>query len=350
MTTDPDDPERDAAVAKAWREHSAELPPAHLDAAILAAARRAVGSAPADATEDATGNAAARPRGATSPQRWWMPLAAAATIGAVAIGILQVVPQDHVVSDMRAPSVSDTPAPASSAASSVAPSAPRDALAPSERKDAPRALAESVAPHSPANIVPPPATPPPAVSRTNVAPAQPAPKILAQREADKVAAPGASMEPAPQPFPADKKRASDESGFAQDRAGAAGSIAAAPSASPPTEPQRALADAAPPPSPDAAATRAPARMAAARDERQRNEAAQSAPAAAGAKALAKTYAESTSGKPDDIDAWIVRIRKLHDDGKLAEAAKELVALRAAIPDADHRLPPELRAWAATVKP
>jgi len=45
MTTDPDDPERDAAVAKAWREHSAELPPAHLDAAILAAARRAVPTA-----------------------------------------------------------------------------------------------------------------------------------------------------------------------------------------------------------------------------------------------------------------------------------------------------------------
>ena len=66
--------------------------------------------------------------------------------------------------------------------------------------------------------------------------------------------------------------------------------------------------------------------------------------------MAKTYAESTSGKPVDVDAWIVRIRKLHDDGKLAEAAKELVALRAAIPDADHRLPPELRAWAATVKP
>ena len=47
---------------------------------------------------------------------------------------------------------------------------------------------------------------------------------------------------------------------------------------------------------------------------------------------------------------IVRIRKLHDEGKLADAAKELLALRQAIPDADGRLPPELRAWAATVKP
>jgi len=57
-----------------------------------------------------------------------------------------------------------------------------------------------------------------------------------------------------------------------------------------------------------------------------------------------------AAKPIDVDAWIVRIRKLHDDGKLADAAKELVALRAAIPDVDRRLPPELRTWAATVKP
>ena len=57
-----------------------------------------------------------------------------------------------------------------------------------------------------------------------------------------------------------------------------------------------------------------------------------------------------AAKPIDVDAWIVRIRKLHDDGKLADAAKELVAMRAAVPDADRRLPAELRAWAATVKP
>ncbi len=56
-----------------------------------------------------------------------------------------------------------------------------------------------------------------------------------------------------------------------------------------------------------------------------------------------------SGKAVDVDAWIARIRKLHDDGKLADAAKELNMLRAAIPDTDSRLPPELRAWAATVK-
>ena len=67
-----------------------------------------------------------------------------------------------------------------------------------------------------------------------------------------------------------------------------------------------------------------------------------------AKAVANV--DTPSAPSVDIAAWIVRIRKLHDDGKLADAAKELVALRATIPDADGRLPPELRAWAATVKP
>jgi hypothetical protein len=69
-------------------------------------------------------------------------------------------------------------------------------------------------------------------------------------------------------------------------------------------------------------------------------------------ALGKTAArmDAPTVSAADVDAWIVRIRKLHDEGKLADAAKELVALRAAAPDADSHLPRELRAWAATVKP
>jgi hypothetical protein len=68
-------------------------------------------------------------------------------------------------------------------------------------------------------------------------------------------------------------------------------------------------------------------------------------------ALGKTSANSARpAKDNDIDAWIARIHKLHDEGKLADAANELRALRRANPEADSRLPPELRAWAATVKP
>src|SRR5262249_46031872 len=89
------DSERDPVLEKAWRAHSLEAPPPGLDRAILAAAHRAVGSAPQDALQ-----AAAEAR---RPQRWWMPLAAAATIGVIAIGILQTAPQEPspMVSDDR---------------------------------------------------------------------------------------------------------------------------------------------------------------------------------------------------------------------------------------------------------
>jgi hypothetical protein len=285
MTQLPDNPERDPALADAWREHSNEMPPAPLDAAILAAAHRAVGSVPQDSGKQA--------RESTSPQRWWMPLAAAATIGAIALGILQTVPQDQPVT---ATSSSDMPSVASSVTSSVASSAAQDSLKAVERKDAPRAAAA------------------PAMAQ-----AKPAAKLVIRQVEESAAPPPASFAAAPQPFPADKKGEMADAVTATDRPGAA-----------------------------------PARMMVERDlSRQRNEVtAQSAPAASGAVALGKTTSSAESGfaKAIDVDGWIVRIRKLHDDGKLADAAKELVALRAAVPDADHRLPPELRAWAATVKP
>ena len=69
---DPIDPKLEALL----REHSTDAPSSDIDAAILAAAHRAVQSAPQSAV-----NRAAE---ATRPWRWWMPLAAAATIGAIA--------------------------------------------------------------------------------------------------------------------------------------------------------------------------------------------------------------------------------------------------------------------------
>ncbi len=337
MTT-PDIPERDARLSAAWREHSAEMPPAQLDAAILAAAHRAVGSVPQDAAKQAA-EAGKTAREATSPQRWWMPLAAAATIGAVALGILQTMPLEQ---SATAPSVSDMPSVASPPTSTS-----RDKLKVQERKDAPRAMAESAAPQTAATVVPPAAN-----ASANV-PARPAGKPVAPRDTDRVAPPSATLAAAPQPFPAEKKNESGESVDSKVRAGATPTFANAPTASPISEPQRQSADAMTAQSPPAPAAPALSRMAAARDDtRQRNEVAQSAPAASGAVVLAKkaTSADTASAKSIDVDAWIVRIRKLHDDGKLPDAAKELVALRAAIPDADRRLPPELRAWAATVKP
>jgi hypothetical protein len=333
MTHEPDIPERDPALDAAWREHSAELPSAALDAAILAAAHRAVGSGPKEASK-----AAAQ---ATSPQRWWMPLAAAATIGAVALGILQTAPQQDAITT---PAVSDAPGPARAIErASVAPSAPppttapsalRDELPAANRKQAPAVENEPAAPPASAAVHAKPA------AKVNATPATSATDSIAPKQSRMTAAPEAQMAaaPAPQAFPAEKKAESAESDF-KDRARMAPKLATAP-----------LAAADAPPAPPAAAS--PMSETARADVRQRYEVQPSAPMATGAVALGKNVArkDAAAAPAVDIDAWVARIRKLHDEGKLADAAKELVAMRAAVPDADARLPRELRAWASTVKP
>ena len=94
------DPRIDALL----RGHSTPSPPAHVDAAILAAAHRAVGSGPRKARSPLAGG----------PLRWWMPLAAAAVIGVVAIGILPLAPDaprpsPAVVDDATATARRDAP-------------------------------------------------------------------------------------------------------------------------------------------------------------------------------------------------------------------------------------------------
>ena len=90
----------DPRLAALLREHSAEAPGAHVDATILAAAHRAVDSAPFEANRPPSG---ANPSASTArtdtnralarqPWRWWMPLAAAAVVGVVVIGMLPLAP------------------------------------------------------------------------------------------------------------------------------------------------------------------------------------------------------------------------------------------------------------------
>jgi hypothetical protein len=321
MSNMPETPEHDPRLAAAWREHSTELPSAQLDAAILAAAHRAVGSAPQDA--------ARQPREATSPQRWWMPLAAAATIGAIAVGILQNVPQQH--SDV-ATSVSDMPAQPAASREQVAP--PPEA----KSKIAPPPEAQiKIAPPPEAQrpVAPPPAsfaaTPPAAPA---AAPARSTEKTVASAM-DSAAPSAAAINAAPQPFPADRKK---ESGA---------SVNAAPQ--PFTADTKMESEAGPRATERARMAPTPGME---QDElRRQNASAPSVPAASGTVALGKSMARQDAGaaKAVDIDASILRIRRLHDEGKLADAAKELIALRAVATDADQRLPPELRAWAATVK-
>jgi hypothetical protein len=186
-------PERDhgdPAIDALLRAHSAEMPPAELDATILAAARRAVQSAPRDAESNAE---------ATRPWRWWMPLAAAATIGAIAISVLQLAPKQP---DATSTIVSDTPP---TVAVPAQPSAPPASPVERDKAEAPRAKVRS--------------------DRAAEAPA-------ARAEAERA--------PAPEPFPAANDKPMRES--AANAAGTVQRSAAAPSA-PAAMAKSALADA-----------------------------------------------------------------------------------------------------------
>ena len=240
----PDRDHVDHAIDALLRAHSAETPPAELDAAILAAAHRAVQSAPREAENNVE---------ATRPWRWWMPLAAAAAIGAITIGVLQIAPKQP---DATSTIVSEAPP---IVAVPAQPAPPPAAPAERDKAEAPRAKVRS--------------------DRAAQAPA-------ARAEAERA--------PAPEPFPA----ASDKP-MRESAGNAVGTI-------------------------------------------QRSAAAPAAPAATAKSALADASARSAA-------EWIERIRVLVTEDKLADAAQELTAFRAAYVDADARLPAELQAWAATVK-
>src|SRR5437016_5633180 len=103
----------DAKLDAMLRNHSTEMPSRELDHAILAAAHRAVQSAP---------HGTKKPAEATSPWRWWMPLAAAATIGAMTIGVFQLLPKEQP--DVATTTiVTDTP-PARSQPEATSPTSP----------------------------------------------------------------------------------------------------------------------------------------------------------------------------------------------------------------------------------
>src|SRR5437899_872613 len=68
--------------------------------------------------------------------------------------------------------------------------------------------------------------------------------------------------------------------------------------------------------------------------------ADAANASVGASVDARAKVQPKLAVPD----WITLIRKLRDEGKMDEAAKELAAFRAAYPDHERLLPPDLRDW------
>lgn len=312
----------DPALAAAWRAQSAETPSPALDAAILAAAHRAVKSAPEKISPGAE---------ASRPWRWWAPLAAAATIGVIAIGTLQVMPQEH---DATTAVVSDMPA--------GTPAAPMDAIKEKKAEDARDNLSASPPPAvAPATA---PAQPPVEARARRQAPSPPSAAAAQQssvpalsqfsaRKDAAVAAGSAEQSSAapPQPFPA-RKDSAEANKPSADRAEAPAAAPTPASESAPFASGKVTARA---DAPEQTATRAPPPAALA-----------AAPAMA--KRAPRDDVPASASAPRTPDEWIARIRKWMVDGDMAEANRTLTGFRAAYRDADARLPADLRPWAATV--
>jgi hypothetical protein len=294
----------DPALAALVREHSSETPPAHVDAAILAAAHRAVDSAPRGAHARAT-----------QPWRWWMPLAAAAVIAVVVIGVLPLAP---TVLDDASRVASDT-------GTATQHDSARDRL---ERPLPDTAAPRAHAPSEPSKVTRSmPATP----STSSAAPALP--------DATKASRPPASLAAEAPAKPASRLTPSP---------GAQGPANAAPS-EPTLEAQRSQALAAP--TNEAAASQSPSLESRAGETpapmQQRAAAGQtSAPVTTPAAEASRDVA---NGAPQPGSAeWIARLRALRDAGHSAEAERELRRFRAVFDDADARLPDDLREWARSV--
>ena len=88
---DPRDAAEESALRKAWHQASDEFPPRELDAAIIAAARRSVQD------RDSRAKTASDGQRSRSWFMQWQPLAAAATVAALAFVLLQVMPRDRDV-------------------------------------------------------------------------------------------------------------------------------------------------------------------------------------------------------------------------------------------------------------
>jgi hypothetical protein len=322
MTTSKNDDRnalRDPRVNAAWRTASREEPPPALDAAILAAARREVGAGP-----QRTGNR----EGMYASRRWW-PLAAAATLGAITFGLLQMVTPDRLgapVSDNAV--VTDMPTRVAKPAPEIAkPVPPKEASTPSGGNEAGEGRAAPRA-DSPQRT----ATAERALPRTN---APPGPATIAKEPAEKkmesASRDGSAL---PEPFPAGSPQPGSVA-IADATTTAAPAIAGG--MAPTSAPVRA-----PPPPAFAAAQRL-----------QENPAARSSPvakmAAGGANEGRADEARVKDRAPLPVAEWIALIRRLRAEGNATDAAKELAAFRAAHIDHEKLLPPDLRDWRPSEK-
>ena len=326
--------ETDKDVAAAWRAANREEPPPALDEAIRAAARREVG---------------ARPRRARGTPAWW-PLAAAATVAVVAIGIVEMTPTERVSPEIAADMRS---APIANKAEPAEPSPQRNAIAESDRNAPASALADKPAkPQASARALRKEnAAPPPVEERTPAA----------SRERADTARQASVERGFAQPTEGERKQKTELANApataapSSADASSAGRSVPFPGASAPRDKLDAHAQAAaaaPPVAPESPsappALASPSQPAAPAGVPSAGALAPNAPAPAEKRmAMAKTAAQETKREADaqhrPVDEWIKLMRRLIAEGKPAEAAKELAAFRAAYKErADALLPSDLR--------
>jgi hypothetical protein len=289
--------ERDAALERLWRETSVEQPPAHLDAALLAAARESVASRRPQSEEPAR---LSRRRARTSP--WlarWQPLAAAAAVAGLAFVLVPTMMsrEEKLAPTLQRPASTSVPAAAESQLDG--PPAP-DAIDAIDAIDATEARATPV-----------PAREPDGRREHDVGTAD---RPLVQRE---VPAPPASAA-VPPPLASTEAAAADTT---------------APMAKTPEVTFGERSDA----------------RSKALEAETAGRAAASAPAAAAEPSPATRDRNADDAMVLDAAAWAARIEALHASGDVAAAERELRAFRAADPTADAYLSNPLRDWARTVE-
>ena len=350
----------DLMLKALMREHSTETPPAHVDAAILAAAHASVASASRD--RSASLHDAGPPALARMAWRWWMPLAAAAVIGVIAIGVIPLAPSivdDATQRASDAPEAFNARAARDAASSVAAPKVDTQGAAP--RDDAPSSVA---APRREGQARAAPDATPSSVAAPKLEPQslakQHKPDDLGsnrQRESkdtrppQEFAAsppPAATLQGAPLPapaLPAEQQSVAKPPPAVQPPTASAQSPAPAPAAS--------GAPASVPPAPGSDLLSVRPRI----DDALHAQRETRVGSVRGDEGSAQpNIAERQKATPDarEIDArsrsatdWARRIRELRDAGRTDDALRALREFRAAFADADRQLPADLAEWART---
>jgi translation initiation factor IF-2 len=314
---------RDAALERAWRETSAEQPPSHVDAAIIAAAHKS------DLDSGTQPNMAPVRMRSRNWLTEWQPLAAAAVVATLAFGIVQMLPREHEL----APSMQrkeSTPAPAS---------------AEPQSQPQPQPQPESHAESHPEFQPQPRSSPAREASEYR----QSSGALRAVGAHEDVAAPdrAPAQRALPAPPTADAPAPPTDSSAATDDVP---ELSASESAS-----TAATSTSEPPPKADANPATADTAAALGRTNAGPRKAVESAAVGRSATTVAATPApqanRSTHDNATSLDspAWAAKVVALHASGDLAAAEHELREFRMFAADADLYLPDSLRSWARTVE-